>query len=191
LGVTTPPFLSGQLLLSMPGISDPRFERSVIAMCMHDEDGALGLICNMAMPDLTVADLMRQLDIDPGETPDRPVLAGGPVEPQRGFILHSPEYQGQGTVNVSGTGKGWGLTATLDILKDIAAGRGPRQWLAAVGYAGWGAGQLDEEMTRHGWLSAPGDAAILFDTPLNERWPAAFAAVGVNVGQLSAQAGRA
>lgn len=175
----------------MPGIGDPRFERSVIAMCMHDEDGALGLICNMAMPDLTVADLMRQLDIDPGQTPDRSVLAGGPVEPQRGFILHSPEYQGQGTVNVSGTGKGWGLTATLDILKDIAAGRGPRQWLAAVGYAGWGAGQLDEEMTRHGWLAAPGDAAILFDTPLAERWPAAFAAVGVNVGQLSAQAGRA
>ena len=188
-----PPFLSGQLLLSMPGMSDPRFERAVIAICLHDDDGALGLICNMAMPALSVADLMRQLDIDPGVTPDRPVLAGGPVEPERGFVLHSTDYQGQGTISVTGAAgrSGWGLTSTLDVLKDIAAGKGPRHWLATVGYAGWGAGQLDDEMTRHGWLAAPGDNDILFETPLAARWSAAFAGLGLNVGQLSADAGRA
>ena len=181
----------------MPGIGDPRFERAVIAMCLHDEEGAFGLICNVAMPGLRVSELMRQLDIDPGQTPDRAVLAGGPVEPQRGFVLHSADYQGQGTISVAGAGgKGsgascWGLTSTLDVLKDIAAGKGPRRWLAAVGYAGWGAGQIEEEMTRHGWLAAPGDDAILFETPLEARWSAAFAGLGLNVGQLSAAAGRA
>jgi len=182
------PFLSGQLLLSMPGMGDARFERAVIAMCLHDEEGALGLICNAPMPELSVADLMRQLDIDPGVTPDVPVLAGGPVEPGRGFVLHSAEYEGQGTISI---GKKWGLTSTLDILKDIAAGKGPARWLATVGYAGWGAGQLEEEMTQHGWLAAPGDEGILFETPLEKRWPAAFAGVGLNVGRMSAVAGRA
>jgi putative transcriptional regulator len=182
------PFLSGQLLLSMPGIGDPRFERVVIAMCLHDEAGALGLVCNRATEDFSVADLMRQLDIDPGVTPARAVLAGGPVEPTRGFVLHSPDYAAQDTIQV---GMAWGLTSTLDVLKDIAAGKGPQRWLAALGYSGWGAGQLDAEMTRHGWLAAPGDGGIVFDTPLESRWPAAFAGLGVNIGQLSAEAGRA
>jgi putative transcriptional regulator len=185
------PFLSGQLLLSMPGIGDPRFERVVIAMCLHDEEGAFGLVCNREVDGLSVPDLMRQLDIDPGETPERPVMMGGPVDPQRGFVLHSGDYQGQGTISVSNGQLGWGLTSTLDVLKDIAAGKGPQRWLAAIGYTGWGAGQLDSEMTRHGWQAAPGDDRIVFETPLAERWPAAFAGLGVQVGQLSAQAGRA
>jgi putative transcriptional regulator len=150
--MVTPLFLSGQLLLSMPGIGDPRFERAVIAMCLHDEEGALGIVANMPMSDLTVRDLMEQLDIDPGATPlDAPVLIGGPVEPSRGFVLHSPDYSGQGTISV---GNSWGLTSTLDVLKDIAGGKGPAKWLAALGYTGWGAGQLEGEMTRHGHLSA-------------------------------------
>jgi len=184
-------YLSGQLLLSMPGIGDPRFERSVIAMCMHDDEGAFGLVCNKTVDGLSVPDLMRQLDIDPGETPDRPVLEGGPVDPSRGFVLHSPEYQGQGTIGVQTGGAGWGLTSTLDVLKDIAAGKGPQKWLAAIGYTGWGSGQLDGEMTQHGWQAAPGDDAILFETPLTERWSAAYAGLGVSIARLSTQAGRA
>ncbi|WP_439532960.1 YqgE/AlgH family protein [Polymorphobacter sp.] len=175
----------------MPGIGDPRFERAVIAICLHDEDGALGLVCNKVMDGMTVPELMRQLDIDPGVTPERPVMEGGPVDPQRGFVLHSGEYQGQGTIAVSNGQQGWGLTSTLDVLKDIAIGKGPRHWLAALGYTGWGAGQLDDEMTRHGWQAAPGEDRILFETALDERWPAGFAGLGISIGRLSAEAGRA
>ncbi len=184
-----PAFLAGQLLLAMPGIGDPRFERSVIAMCVHDDDGALGIMVSAAIDGLTVGDLMRQLDIEPGESLDSvPVLVGGPVEPGRGFVLHSPDYEGQSTVFVAGH---WALTSTLDVLKDIAAGKGPRQWLAALGYTGWAPGQLDLEMTRHGWLAAPGDASLLFDSAIEGRWPAAFGRVGIKVERLSAEAGRA
>jgi putative transcriptional regulator len=183
------PFLSGQLLLSMPGIGDPRFERVVIAMCLHDEEGALGLVVNHMMGDLTVRALMQQLDIDPGATPeDARVFRGGPVEPARGFVLHSPDYLGQSTVAV---GDKWGLTSTLDVLRDIAGGKGPAKWLAALGYTGWGPGQLDGEMTRHGWLAAPGDTSLLFDTPVPDRWAAAYRGLGISVDNLSATAGRA
>ena len=187
-----PAYLSGRLLLSMPGIGDPRFERAVIAMCVHDGDGALGIKINTALDGLGVRTLMQQLDIDPGVTPDVPVLHGGPVEPSRGFVLHSPEYEGQSTITVAAPhGEGWGLTSTLDVLKAIAAGRGPRQWLAALGYTGWAAGQLDEELTRHGWHPVDGDPALLFDAALDRRWTSAFGTIGIDVGFLSAQAGRA
>jgi putative transcriptional regulator len=186
-------YLSGQLLLSMPGIGDPRFERAVIAMCLHDGDGALGLVVNNQMGSLSVRALMEQLDIDPGLTPDEAmVMQGGPVEPGRGFVLHSAEYDGQSTISVTGAqGTIWGLTSTLDVLKDIAAGKGPQRWLATLGYTGWGAGQLEGEMLRHGWHVAPGDTALLFDTQIDERWPAAFRAGGIDVGLLSTVSGRA
>ncbi len=185
----SPPFLVGQLLLSMPGIGDPRFERVVIAMCLHDGDGALGLVVNRPHDELTVRALMEQLDVDPGETAaDARVMVGGPVEPGRGFVLHSKDYEGQSTISVAGL---WSLTSTLDILKDIAAGKGPRRWLSALGYTGWGAGQLDGEMTRHGWIAAPGDAGLIFDSPIESRWPAAYGGLGINVGQLSGIVGRA
>jgi putative transcriptional regulator len=184
-----PPFLSGQLLLSMPGIGDPRFERVVIAMCIHDEDGALGIVVNNVLGDLSVHALMQQLDIDPGVTPQSAlVMQGGPVEPARGFILHSPDYQGQSTIAV---GDKWGLTSTLDVLRDIAGGKGPARWLAALGYTGWGPGQLDGEMTRHGWLAAPGDTGLLFETPVAQRWSSAWRGLGIDVDNLSATAGRA
>jgi putative transcriptional regulator len=191
--MNVPHFLSGTLLLSMPGIGDPRFERSVIAMCLHDEDGALGLVVNNPAPGLTVRTLMQQLDIDPGVTADDVlVMNGGPVEPGRGFVLHSADYQSQGTIMVTDpTGPVWGLTATLDVLKDIARGRGPARWLAALGYTGWSAGQLDGEMTRHGWHVAPGNPAILFETDIPARWSAAYGQQGIDVGQLSATPGRA
>ncbi len=180
----------------MPGIGDDRFARTVIAMCVHDDDGALGLIVNRPHPDLSVRDLMVQLDVDPGGTPDVPVMAGGPVEAGRGFVLHTPDYEGQGTIMVGGLGGvRWGLTSTLDVLKAIATGKGPVRWLCALGYAGWGAGQLDGEMLRHGWHSldaaAGGGDDLIFATPLDRRWPRAFAAIGIDVGHLSPTAGRA
>ena len=181
------------MLLSMPGIGDPRFERVVIAMCLHDEEGALGLVVNNRMGNLTVRSLMEQLDINPGETPeDEMVMVGGPVEAGRGFVLHSAEYAGQSTIIVNGPKRPiWALTSTLDVLKDIAAGKGPRRWLATLGYTGWGAGQLDDEMIRHGWMAAPGDTSLFFDTPLEARWGAAFERQGVAVERLSAAAGQA
>ncbi|MBB4632192.1 YqgE/AlgH family protein [Sphingosinicella soli] len=182
------PYLSGQLLLSMPGMADPRFERVVIAMCVHDAESALGLAVNKIRDDIDVRGLLEQLDVDPGVAPAVPVFDGGPVEPGRGFVLHSPEYEGQSTLSVGGR---WALTATLDILRDIAAGKGPQRWLIALGYAGWGPGQLDDEMTRHGWFAAPGNAGLLFDAPIDSRWTSAFAGAGIDVGLLSASAGHA
>lgn len=187
--MSDPRYLVGQLLLAMPGMGDPRFDHAAIAMCMHDDEGALGLVVNHVYDGLTVRQVMEQLDVDPLDlAEDLPVYAGGPVEPGRGFVLHSLDYGGQSTLQVSNV---WGLTATLDVLKDIAAGKGPAKWLLALGYTGWGEGQLDEELTRHGWLNAPAPPELVFDTPFEERWPQAFAALGVDVGQLSASAGRA
>ena len=187
--VDEPPFLVGQLLLAMPGMGDPRFERAAIAMCIHDANGAFGLIVNHVHIGLTVRNLMEQIGIEPGRTPEAIcVYAGGPVEPQRGFVLHSLDYDRQGTVTVAGR---WGMTASLDILKDIASGNGPKKWHAALGYTGWGAGQLDHEMTRHGWLAAPGCSDLIFEGPHEDRWSAAYASLGVAPERLSPIAGRA
>jgi len=189
--MTDPRFLSGQLLLSMPGIGDPRFERAVIAMCVHDEGGALGIGAGAVHEGMTVAGLMEGIGIEPGETPrDTAVHIGGPVEPARGFVLHSQDWGGQGTITVADV---WSLSASLDVLKAIAEGRGPTQWLFALGYAGWNEGQLDGEMKRHGWMSVDGVGAapLLFETPIEQRWPRAFAGLGVDVAHLSSAAGRA
>jgi putative transcriptional regulator len=184
----TPPFLTGQLLLSMPGIGDDRFDRTVIAMCLHDDAGALGLIINRPHPDMTLHRLLKQLEIAPGAAPDVPVLAGGPVEPGRGFVLHEAEYAAAGTIRV---GDAWAFTSTLDILKAIARGDGPKRWHMVLGYAGWDAGQLDGELRQHGWHLAPGDGGCVWDTPAPERWGQAFALTGVAVANLSATSGRA
>lgn len=187
--MSEPRYLVGQLLLAMPGMGDPRFDHAAIAICAHDENGALGLVVNHVYDGLTVRKVMEQLDIDPEATPDDvPVYAGGPVEPGRGFVLHSLDYNGSATLQVVNS---WGLTATTDILKDIAEGRGPARWLLALGYAGWGEGQLDVELTQHGWLNAPATPELIFDVPVDDRWPRAFANLGVDVGQLSSTAGRA
>ena len=190
--MTDPRYLVGQLLLSMPGIGDERFDRAVIAMCVHDDDGALGLMINRPHA-MTVRELMAQLDVAPGVTPaDARVMSGGPVEPGRGFVLHTPDYAGQGTITVGGLGGvRWGLTSTIDVLKAIAAGGGPRRWLAGLGYTGWGPGQLDTELLRHGWHSIEGSDELVFATPPDRRWPRAFAQLGIDVGHLSATAGRA
>jgi putative transcriptional regulator len=184
----SPPFLTGQLLLAMPGIGDPRFEHAVIAMCSHDEGGALGIGIGAHLPNIGLHTLMRQLDIDPGAAPDAPLHQGGPVEPHRGFVIHSDDWGGEGSIDVAGR---WRLTATLDVLRALAEGRGPTRWLAALGYAGWAAGQLDEEMARHGWFAVPGDAALIFDRDVAQRWTAGYAAAGIDTRMLSAVSGRA
>jgi putative transcriptional regulator len=184
----SPRFLSGKLLLAMPGIGDPRFEHAVIAMCVHDENGAVGIGIGHQRAGIGVRGLLEQLGVHPGQTPDAPVLHGGPVEPGRGFVLHSDDWGGQDTIAVTGLGA---LTGTIDVLKAIAEGRGPSRYLIALGYAGWGEGQLDEEMTRPGWFAADGRQEILFDTPTADRWEASFKAEGIDPRLLDSAAGAA
>jgi putative transcriptional regulator len=184
----SPRFLSGKLLLAMPGIGDPRFEHAVIAMCVHDENGAVGIGIGHQRAGIGVRGLLEQLGVDPGKTPDAPVLHGGPVEPGRGFVLHSDDWGGQDTIAVTGLGA---LTGTIDVLKAIAEGRGPSRYLVALGYAGWGEGQLDEEMARPGWFAAEGRQKILFETPTAERWEASFKAEGIDPRLLDSGAGAA
>lgn len=186
-----PRFLSGKLLLAMPGIGDPRFERAVIAMCVHDEEGAVGIGIGHQRTDIRLRDLLSQLGIDPGAADDRPVLHGGPVEPGRGFVLHSRDWGGQDTIHVNGEGGGFALTGTIDVLKAIAQGCGPERYLVALGYAGWGEGQLDEEMSCHGWFTAKGSDTILFDTAATDRWEASFRSEGIDPRLLDHEGGAA
>ena len=181
-------FLTGQFLLAMPGIGDSRFDRAVIAICAHDEEGAIGIGLGAVIKGLHLHALLHQLEIDPGAAPDAPIHLGGPVDMQRGFVIHSSDWGGQGTVDVAGR---WSLSGTLDVLRAIAEARGPSRWVVALGYAGWGAGQLDEEMTRHGWFNVAGDTALLFDTPVAARWDNAFAAAGIDPSMLVSGAGKA
>jgi len=187
-----PTFLSGKLLLAMPGMSDPRFERAVIAMCMHDENGAIGIGIGHKRAGISFRALLRQLEIEPGEAPDCAVHHGGPVEPGRGFILHSTDWGGEDSVQVNGEkGAVFAMTGTIDVLRAIAEGRGPSRWIAALGYAGWDEGQLEGEMTRHGWFAARTEPKILFDTPTDERWAASFKAEGIDPRLLGTETGAA
>ncbi len=183
-----PPFYVGNLLLAMPGMGDPNFDHAVIALCVHDEDGAMGIDIGSEMGGLGLRALLANFDLDGSRVPDTPVLRGGPVEPQRGFVLHSLDWGGQDMVQVDQL---WGLSGSLDILKAIAEGRGPSRYLVALGYAGWGAGQLEGEMTRHGWFLTPADQRIVFDTPTRSRWSRAFAASGIDAAMLASAPGQA
>jgi len=180
--------LAGELLLALPGIGDPRFEQAVIAMVLHQPDGAMGVGIGRTVPGLGLHTLLKQLAIEPGVAPDAPIHQGGPVEVQRGFVLHSTDWRGEDTLTVSDT---MSLTTTLDVLRAIAAGEGPDRWLVALGYAGWGEEQLDDEMRRHGWLTVGASEELLFETPTRERWPRAFAAAGVDVRLLAPTSGHA
>ena len=180
--------LTGRLLLAMPGMGDPRFDHAVIAMCVHDEAGALGIGLGKLHPGLRFHALLDNLGLEPGEAPDAPVHNGGPVETQRGFILHSPEWEVEDTIVAEGR---FGLTASLEGLRAITLGRGPERWVFALGYAGWGPGQLDGEMRRHGWFAAEGREKIVFGTPAAVRWTAAWKAEGVDPALLSSTTGEA
>ena len=181
-------YLVGQFLLAMPGIGDPRFDHAVIAMCGHDEEGAIGIGVGATIDGLGLHDVFDQFEIEPGEAPNAPVFFGGPVEPQRGFVLHSTDWEGQDTIEVAGR---WALSGTLDVLKAIAEGKGPSRWLVALGYAGWGAGQLDGEMSRHGWFNVAGDDMLLYDIAAEERWSAGFEKAGIDPRLLASQTGTA
>jgi putative transcriptional regulator len=173
----TPVYLSGQFLLAMPGMTEPSFDHAVIAMCAHDADGALGIGIGATIDGLGLHDLLDQFDIAHGAAPNVPVHFGGPVEPRRGFVLHSGDWSGQDTIDVAGR---WSLSSTLDVLRAIAEGSGPTQYVVALGYAGWGGGQLDGELTRPGWFHVAGDTALLFDTAAEGRWTSAFAKAGID-----------
>ena len=182
------PFLTGQLLLAMPGIGDPRFEKAVIAMCVHDENGALGIGLGRIVPRITFHGLLKQLDIEPGQAPDVAIHLGGPVEPQRGFLVHSLDWGGQESIQVSDR---WALTATLDILKAIAEGKGPTRWIAALGYAGWGAGQLEQELCGNGWFATEGSDDLLYECDVDNRWSAGFKSAGIDPRLLTVDFGTA
>lgn len=183
------PYLSGHFLVAMPGMPDPRFAKTVIYLCAHTDEGAMGLVVNQAIQDITFPDLLEQLNIVPaGDAPPIAIQFGGPVEQGRGFVLHSADYVHETTMVVE---EGVALTATVDILRDIAAGHGPAQSLLALGYAGWGPGQLDREILENGWLSVKADADILFATDLNLKWNRALAKLGIDLSLLSEEAGHA
>ncbi|MGV6850338.1 MAG: YqgE/AlgH family protein [Marinibacterium sp.] len=182
--------LTGHLLIAMPGMGDPRFDRSVVFMCSHGDDGGMGLIVNKPARDVLLADLLTQLEIQAdGRDVDAPVYYGGPVENSRGFVLHSSEYASR--LYTMGVSDGIGMTATLDILEDIARGEGPEKALIMLGYSGWGAGQLESEIARNGWLVAKAATDLVFDLPDSEKWGAALKSLGVDPLSLSASAGRA
>ncbi|WP_421701661.1 YqgE/AlgH family protein [Aliiroseovarius sp.] len=186
----TPNDLSGQLLIAMPGMGDPRFEKSVVFLCAHSAEGAMGLIVNKPTSDLALDDLLDQLDIDKGEgSRGIGVFFGGPVETGRGFVLHSRDYHGSpSTLQVD---EAFSMTATRDILEDIARGLGPAQSLAALGYAGWAPGQLEGELQQNAWLTVDADEAIVFSADIGGKWSAALAKLGIDPLLLSAEGGRA
>ncbi len=184
-------YLAGQLLLAMPTMRDPRFARTVIYMCAHSAEGAIGLVINRLVDSLSFAELAASLDIEagPAGAGDMPkVHFGGPVETERGFVLHSRDYMRPGSMPID---ERVALTATLDILRDIADGRGPRDRILALGYAGWGPGQLDGEIRENAWLSAPSDGGLVFDADIDGKWSRAMALIGVDAALLSSDAGRA
>lgn len=191
-GTSTSPdagYLTGQLLIAMPQMGDPRFARSVIYMCAHTADGAMGLVINRPIESVTFPDLLKQLSIEAENPSDQiRVMFGGPVETGRGFVLHSGDYQRESTLTV---GENVALTATLEILRDLASGGGPRKSLLALGYAGWGPGQLDGELQANGWLVAPADEALVFGDDIEGKWDRALGKLGISPALLSGEAGHA
>lgn len=187
------PSLAGQVLIAMPSIGDARFERTVIYLCVHDADGAMGLIVNRPDPERTVAKVLDELgmaadDEEGAERLSSRVLVGGPVEKTRGFVLHTTDdAEREGTVAVSDNIY---LTTTLDVLRDLSAGRGPEHFLLALGFANWDAGQLDQEILQNAWLPSPVDSEGLFETPPELHYAASLTRLGVDLHQLSPVAGR-
>lgn len=183
-------WLAGQLLIAMPAMGDPRFARSVICICAHSSEGAMGIVLNRAIETLTFDDLLKQLEVQP-QPPQRriPLHAGGPVEGGRGFVLHTGDWSSEGSLPVEG---GYALTASVDILKAIAGGGGPRHGILALGYAGWGPGQLEGEFHANAWLNVTPDEAILFNEEEAEsKWRRALAKLKVDPLLLVDAAGRA
>ncbi|ARE40228.1 hypothetical protein RGUI_2087 [Rhodovulum sp. P5] len=183
--------LGGKLLIAMPDMGDPRFEKSVVFLCAHTDEGAMGLIVNKPMAELSFADLLTQLDIAqaPGARDIR-VHFGGPVEHARGFVLHSGDYDGGNDTTLRVDSR-FGMTATIDILEAIASGRGPESSLLALGYAGWGPGQLEGEIQENGWLTCDAVPELIFGGSDSSKWERALKTMGIDPLLLSSAAGRA
>ena len=181
--------LTGQVLIAMPTMADSRFAQSVIYLCAHTDEGAMGIVLNRPLAAPTFADLLSQLHVDPAP-PARSIqlCQGGPVDHARGFVLHTADWTGDGSLRVDDK---MALTASLDILKAIAAGGGPKQGVLALGYAGWGPGQLDAEIQQNAWLSAPADLSLVFDDDHGTKWRRALAILHIDPLLLSPAAGRA
>jgi putative transcriptional regulator len=182
-------FLTGQLLIAMPAMADPRFAQSVIYLCAHTAEGAMGLVLNRPLQRPSFDDLLRQLEVAPVPPARRIRLCqGGPMDNARGFVLHTADWTGEGSLRVH---KGLALTASLDVLKAIAEGGGPREGILALGYAGWGPGQLDAEIQQNAWLSVPADETIVFDGDDDTKWRRAFGKLNIDPLLLSDAAGHA
>jgi putative transcriptional regulator len=190
MSLTPASYLVGRLLVAMPGIEDSRFERTVIFLCSHDASHAMGLAVNRPMEDLTVPRLLAQLKIDPGDAAQTPVMIGGPVEPERGFVLHTVD-EGVSPCSVTIDGR-LALTATREILDGLAGRKpAPRQALMAIGYAGWDGGQLEREIRNNVWLICDSDEDIVFGDDYETKWSKSLAKIGVSADRLSAQPGHA
>ena len=182
--------LNGKLLIAMPDMGDPRFVYTVIFMCAYSDDGAMGLIVNKPTDDLRLENLLEQLSITKGEDArDLPVHFGGPVEHGRGFVLHDHGYHS--SISTLDVNKDFAMTATLDILEDLADGRGPARAIMALGYAGWGPGQLEAEIAQNAWLTCDADHDLVFGTANANKWEAALNKLGISALTLSANAGHA
>ncbi|MFD0988381.1 YqgE/AlgH family protein [Methyloligella solikamskensis] len=191
-------YLDGQMLVAMPSMGDPRFDRAVIYVCAHSGDGAMGIMVNQRAPNISFGELLEQLNIAPEDerialpgygSDSLTVHLGGPVETGRGFVLHSSDYfKAESTLPID---EGVCLTATVDILRDIAAGAGPDKALLALGYAGWAPGQLESEIHANGWLNCPADAELLFDPDVEQKYELALSRIGIDAGRLVNDSGHA
>ena len=182
--------LTGKILIAMPGMGDPRFAHSLVYLCAHSEDGAMGLIVNKTMGQMTFSDLLEQLSIEESsKSRPLPLHFGGPVEGGRGFVLHSAEYRSQ--ISTLPVDDFFSMTATQDVLEEMAQGAGPDKALMALGYSGWGPGQLEGEIAQNGWLICDAGFELVFDLADEKKWEAALNTLGVDPITLSASAGRA
>lgn len=181
--------LTGHFLIAMPALSDPNFNRTVTYVCAHNSEGAMGIVINRPL-DVRLADVLDQMDIEPSSESigATPVYQGGPVQQDRGFVLHRPPSSWDSTIQINDM---VGVATSRDILKAIAAGDGPDSALIALGYAGWAPGQLEEEIASNTWLNGPADLTIMFDTPTDRRWQLSAAHIGVDLSALSSDVGHA
>lgn len=181
--------LTNQFLIAMPGLRDPNFYQTVTYICAHNDDGAMGIVINRPL-DIALGDVLVQMDMAPTDNRvnEQPVYHGGPVQTDRGFVLHEPLSEWESSINVDNV---VGVTTSRDILQAIARGGGPKESLVALGYAGWAAGQLEQEIMDNAWLSGPADGDIIFKTPCEQRWHSAAALLGVDMNLLSSEIGHA